>query len=130
MNHWGGGRYCSYCFLTSALDEVVSRPCFSPGEGLPLPIGQEAGWAPEPIWTHRLEEKSSCFCQGSSPDRSVVQSVVRHCTDWAILAPTLTKTVYLYSVNFKIVNLTARKYFFRDHPSCLYAFHFFLVVTT
>jgi hypothetical protein len=77
----GEGRYSSYSFLTSALDEVVSWPHFSPGEGPPLPIGQEAGWAPEPIWTNRLEEKSSCLCRGSNPDRSVIQSVVRHCTD-------------------------------------------------
>jgi hypothetical protein len=24
----------------------------------PVPIVQEAGWAPEPVWTQRLEEKS------------------------------------------------------------------------
>jgi hypothetical protein len=24
----------------------------------PVPIGQEAGWAPEPVWTQRLEEIS------------------------------------------------------------------------
>jgi hypothetical protein len=28
-----------------------------PGKGPPVPIGQEAGWAPEPVWTQRLEEK-------------------------------------------------------------------------
>jgi len=28
------------------------------GKGLPVPIGQEAGWAPEPVWTHGLQEKS------------------------------------------------------------------------
>jgi hypothetical protein len=32
------------------------------GKGPPVPIGQEAvgprGWAPEPVWTQRLEEKS------------------------------------------------------------------------
>jgi hypothetical protein len=28
------------------------------GKGPPVPIVQEAGWAPEPIWTQRLEEKS------------------------------------------------------------------------
>jgi hypothetical protein len=27
-----------------------------PGKGSPVPIGQEAGWAPEPVWTQRLEE--------------------------------------------------------------------------
>jgi hypothetical protein len=29
-----------------------------PGKGAPVPIVQEAGWAPEPVWTQRLEEKS------------------------------------------------------------------------
>jgi hypothetical protein len=27
-----------------------------PGKGPPVPIGQEAGWAPEPVWTQSLEE--------------------------------------------------------------------------
>jgi hypothetical protein len=27
-----------------------------PGKGPPVPIGQEAGWAPEPVWTQRLEK--------------------------------------------------------------------------
>jgi hypothetical protein len=31
---------------------------FSPGEGAPVPTGQEAGWAPEPVWTQTIEEKS------------------------------------------------------------------------
>jgi hypothetical protein len=30
-----------------------------PGKRALVPIGQEAGWAPEPVWTQRLEEKSS-----------------------------------------------------------------------
>jgi hypothetical protein len=29
-----------------------------PGRGPPVPIVQEAGWAPELVWTQRLEEKS------------------------------------------------------------------------
>jgi hypothetical protein len=29
-----------------------------PGKGPPVPIVQEAGWAPEPVWTQRIEEKS------------------------------------------------------------------------
>jgi hypothetical protein len=45
-----------------------------------VPIVQEAGWAPEPVWTQRLEGKSST----SVGDRtSAVQPVVRHCTDRA-----------------------------------------------
>jgi hypothetical protein len=49
-----------------------------PGEGPPEPIVQEAGWAPEPVWTQRLEEKSLAL-PGIEP--LVVQSVVRICTD-------------------------------------------------
>jgi hypothetical protein len=38
-----------------------------PWKGLPVPLGQEVGWAPEPVWTQRLEVKSSapaeiCVC--------------------------------------------------------------------
>jgi hypothetical protein len=67
---------------------VRPRPRFTPRERTPpLPIGQEAGWAPEPVWTQRLEEKSSCLCRRSNLDRPVVQSVARHYTDWATPAP-------------------------------------------
>jgi hypothetical protein len=36
---------------------VTPRPRFAPGKGSPVPIVQETGWAPEPVWTQRLEEK-------------------------------------------------------------------------
>jgi hypothetical protein len=52
-----------------------------------VPIVQEAGWAPEPVWTQRLEEKILCPRRGSNPDRAVVQPVVRHYTAWANPAP-------------------------------------------
>jgi hypothetical protein len=54
-----------------------------PGKGPPVPIVQEGGWAPEPVWTQRLEEKSFRLCRGSNLDRPVVQPVVRHYTAWA-----------------------------------------------
>jgi hypothetical protein len=38
-----------------------------PGERTPVPIGQEAGWAPEPVWTQRLEEKSSASVGDRTP---------------------------------------------------------------
>jgi hypothetical protein len=50
--------------LTSALDGggewSASRPghALPPGKGPSVHIGQEAGWALEPVWTERLEEKS------------------------------------------------------------------------
>jgi hypothetical protein len=71
----GERRYSSYSFLTLALywsEWSASCP--------PVPIVQEAGWAPEPVWTQRLEEKSFA----SAGDWTLVtRSVVRHYTDWA-----------------------------------------------
>jgi hypothetical protein len=60
MEAQGERRYSSYSFTTSALDGgewSASRPValYPPGKGSPV---QEAGWAPEPVWTQRLEEKS------------------------------------------------------------------------
>jgi hypothetical protein len=33
----------------------------------PEPIVQEAGWAPEPVWTQRIEEKSSAPAGDRTP---------------------------------------------------------------
>jgi hypothetical protein len=59
----GERRYSSYSFSTSALDGgewSASRPgrALPPEKGPPVPIVQEAGWAPEPVWTQRIEKKS------------------------------------------------------------------------
>jgi hypothetical protein len=59
----GGEEYSSYSFTTSALDGgewSTSRPgrALPPGKGPQVPIVQEAGWTPEPVWTQRIEEKS------------------------------------------------------------------------
>jgi hypothetical protein len=51
-----------------------------PRKGPPVPIGQEAGWAPEPVWTQRLEEKSFAPAEDRNPIAPVVQPVVRHYT--------------------------------------------------
>jgi hypothetical protein len=85
---WGERGYSSYSFSTSALDGgewSESRPgrALPPGKGPPVSIVQEAGWAPEPVWTQRLEEKSFRLCRGSNPDSPVVQPVARHYTYWA-----------------------------------------------
>jgi hypothetical protein len=73
---------------------VLSASC--PGHALlPVPIGQEAWWAPEPVWTQRLAEKSFWLCQGSNLNRPVVQSIVRHYTDWAKPAPAIWKYCYM-----------------------------------
>jgi hypothetical protein len=58
----GERRYSSYSFLTSALDGgewLASRlgRALLRGKDPPVPIVEEAGWAPQPVWTQRLEEK-------------------------------------------------------------------------
>jgi hypothetical protein len=79
----GERRYSSCSYLTSALDggewsaSRLSRD-LPPGKGPPVPIGPEAGWAPEPVWTLRLEEKSSASVGDRTP---VVQSVVSRYID-------------------------------------------------
>jgi hypothetical protein len=65
-------RYSSYSFTTSALDGSewsASRPgrALPPGKGPPVPIVQEAVWAPEPVLTQRLEEKSSAPAGDRTP---------------------------------------------------------------
>jgi hypothetical protein len=59
------------------------------GKDSTVPIGQEAGWSPDPVWTQRLEEKTLCLRRSSNLDRPVVQSVARHCTDLATPAPNM-----------------------------------------
>jgi hypothetical protein len=60
----------------------ASRPGRALGRGKdpPVQIVQEAGWAPEPVWTQTLQEKFFRLCRGSKLDRPVVQPVARHCT--------------------------------------------------
>jgi hypothetical protein len=75
----GERRYSSYSFTTSALDGgewSASRPgrALPPEKGPPVPTVQEAGWAPEPVWTQRLEEKSFAPAGDRTP-------IVRHYTD-------------------------------------------------
>jgi hypothetical protein len=86
----GERNYSSYSFLAPALDGgewSASRPCRSlpPGKGPPVPIVQEAGWAPEPVWTQRSQKKSFAYAADRTP---IVQSALRHYTDWANPAPT------------------------------------------
>jgi hypothetical protein len=87
----GERRYSFYSFLTSALDGgewSVSRP------GRALPRGKDPRYplyrtegGPQSRSGHRGYRKILCPCRGSNPDRTVIQSVVRHYTDWATPAP-------------------------------------------
>jgi hypothetical protein len=111
----GKMRHSFYSFSTSAIDGgkwSVSRPnrTLAPGKGPPVPIVEEAEWASEPVWTQRLEEKSSCICQGSNFDRPVVHLVARHYTDWSTWLTTF------YSPNWKTHSL--HQSFIHSLPSC------------
>jgi hypothetical protein len=87
--------------LGTGLGWVVSitpRPCFTPGERTPVPIEQKAGWAPEPVWTQGLEERSSAPVGDRTP---IVQPVVRHYTAWATAAhPRYTIKIKIKSEKF------------------------------
>jgi hypothetical protein len=80
--HWGRGGIAPFILNhgTRSGWVVISRlrPHLPPGKS-PVPILQEVGWAPEPVWTQRLEEKSSASVGDWNP---AIQLVVRHYTDW------------------------------------------------
>jgi hypothetical protein len=68
----GESRYSSYSFSTSALDGCDGQrhspaALLPPGKGPPVPIVQETGWAPEPVWTQRLDEKSFALAGDRTP---------------------------------------------------------------
>jgi hypothetical protein len=116
---WGERAYSSYSFTTLALDGgewSASYPghTFAPGKGPPVPILQEAEWAPEPVWTQRLEEKSSRFCQGSNLDHPVVQLIARHYTDWGTL---LTTNENITDISEKAAASCLRTEFHFDYES-------------
>jgi hypothetical protein len=75
---------------------ITPRPRLPPGKGPPVPFGQEVGWAPEPVWIHRIEEKSFLPLPRMNPDRPVVQPVVRHYTARTNLAPVKAGGSYNY----------------------------------
>jgi hypothetical protein len=65
MEAQGVRRYSYYLFLTSA-----SSPgrALAPAKGpTTIPIGQEAGWTSEPVWTQRLQEKSFASAGDRTP---------------------------------------------------------------
>jgi len=55
---------------------VTPRPLFIPGKD-PVPIAQEAGWAPGPVWIGAENLAPPGF------DPRTVQPVASHYTDWA-----------------------------------------------
>jgi hypothetical protein len=64
--------YSSYSLTTLALDGSEwsasrSGRALPSGKGTPVLIGQEAEWAPEPVWTQTLEEKILLPVPGIEP---------------------------------------------------------------
>jgi hypothetical protein len=47
----------------------ASASLYPPGKGLPVPIVQEAGWAPEPAWT---QEAMQDYPLASARDRTSI----------------------------------------------------------
>jgi hypothetical protein len=67
-----GEEVSSYLFLTSALngnERLASHlgSALPPRKGPPVPTGQKAGWASEPVWTQKLEEKFLSPLPGIEP---------------------------------------------------------------
>jgi hypothetical protein len=67
-----------HVLLTSALvggGLLASGPgSITPGKVPPVPVGEEAGWVPEPVWTTWGQQ--SCPYKDSNYDSWAVQSVV------------------------------------------------------
>jgi hypothetical protein len=82
----------------------------APGKGPPVAMVQEAEWAPEPVWTKRLKEKAFCLCRGSNLDRSVVQPVAKHYTDWA--TPTHYRVIHTAATSQ--INKSISKHYITD----------------
>jgi len=69
------------------------RPHFTPGKE-PVPILQEAGWAPGPVWTG-----AENFVPTGIRSRTV-QSVVNRYTDWATRPTNISYTRAYYQTTF------------------------------
>jgi hypothetical protein len=84
---WGERRYSSYSLLTSALDGMNGQrhapTGICPEERTPGTHCTEGWVGPRAGLDTELRGKILNLCRGSNLDRPVVQSVVRHYTDWA-----------------------------------------------
>ena len=88
--HRGRRRYSSNPFATSALEGgglLAPRPGRFTRRKEPLPIVQEAGWAPGPAWTG-----AENLATPPGFDPRTAQPVTSRYTDWAIAAHLLFNT--------------------------------------
>jgi hypothetical protein len=57
-----------------------------PGKGPPVPIVQEAGWAPEPVWTQRIDTSALAKNLPRGPQVAILWSNVVQCFQlWTVL---------------------------------------------
>jgi hypothetical protein len=90
-------KYSSYSFSCPALDGVgeASRPGRAlPRERPPVLIVQDAGWAPDLVWTQTLEEKSFRLCRGWNLDRLLKDTYLYEISASCRLVTALTIVVY------------------------------------
>jgi hypothetical protein len=122
---WEERRYSSYSFLTLALDGVewsASPPgrALSRGNARPLGTHCTGGWVGLRAGLDtEVRGKILCPCRGSNPDRPVVQSVVRHCTDWANPAPNIglvPQIKYLYNAALPVLFFFLYLMLLRNEP--------------
>jgi hypothetical protein len=66
--------------VSGQLHALVALPM---GEQPPVPIVEDAGWVPEPVWMLWSREKS----RPSQEPTPAFHPVVRRYTDWTLLAP-------------------------------------------
>ena len=79
----------------------MPRPLFTPGKD-PVPIVQEAGWAPGPVWTGAENLDPTRIRLPDRPARS--QSLYRlsypaHCKQLTLLIFVVTEAIYVNNVN-------------------------------
>jgi hypothetical protein len=95
MKSYGGVDGCTDAYLLEVSGQFHAHPTLAPLKEPPVPIGQEAGWAPELVWmTWRSE--NSCPHWDLNSDPLVIQPVASHYTDCTILALRVGCLLYTY----------------------------------
>jgi hypothetical protein len=102
--------YRSYSFTASALEGggwSASRPGrFTPGTHCIL---QETRWSPEPVWTQRLQEKSSLPPPGIEP-RSPGRPVRSQTLYWLSYPGSMHIYIYIYIYIWKVLILSSTRW--------------------
>jgi hypothetical protein len=107
-----------------------------PGKGPPVIIAEEAGWAPEPVWTQRIEEKSIRPCRVSNLLKRSVNfheilygsNVIQGNLDAIIVNP--IASIILKLLNFKVVRCALLNCEFRLYSSVTMATKLFTAVNS